>query len=76
MRMSVTEFKKFIRLSSTAEIKKGVPIDVTADGEVVATLVAPGKSMLGTLTKCPNCKTEFKVMPSDGKPFFFTMRHP
>ncbi len=38
--------------------------------------VTASKSMIGTLTKCPNCKMEFRVMPSDGEPFFFTMKHP
>ncbi len=76
MKVSLTEFKKLIRISSTVEIKAAIPIDITADGELVAVLVAPGKSLVGTLTKCPNCKLEFKVTPSDGKPFFFTMRHP
>ncbi len=76
MKMSVTELKKFIRLSSAAEIKAALPVDITSDGEVIAVLTPPGKSMIGTLTKCPNCKLEFKVAPSDGKPFFFTMRHP
>ncbi len=72
MRMSLTEFKKL----TAAQVKKNLPIDVTADGEIIGVFDVPGKGMVGTLTKCPNCKMEFTVAPSDNQAFFFTIKHP
>ncbi len=78
--MSISEFKKL----TAAEIKNKLPIALTTDGlslgvvlrENPPALAAPGKTMTGTLTKCPNCKMEFTVKPSDGRPFYFTGKHP
>ncbi len=53
----------------TRHVKDEVPV-------VKSETVPLGQSVIGTLTKCPNCKMEFKVEPSDGLPFFFTMKHP
>ena len=71
MNITISELKKL----TAKELIARLPIDITADGTVVASISVPGKSMVGTKTKCPNCKLEFLVVPTDGKPFFFSGRH-
>lgn len=72
---TMTEFKRL----TVAQMKAMFPIEITSDGELFATIDKPKgreKSMVGTPTQCPNCKMEFRVKPPDGKPWFFTMKHP
>ncbi len=77
--IAITEFKKL----TASEIKAQMPITITSDGVVIAVV---GQPITGKLrpaipppivrTKCPNCKMEYDVTPPDGKPFFFTIKHP
>ncbi len=76
--VSISELKKL----TAVEIKGKLPITITSDGEVMAVIDHPvnRKETLEVLTivktQCPNCKLEYDVTPPDGKPFFFTIKHP
>lgn len=60
------------------EIKAALPFEVTADGVVVAVMGKPGQipKVLARQTQCPNCKMVYNVTEPDGRPGFFTIKHP
>jgi len=69
-----------LKLLKVAEVRDGMPFELIADGVVIAVVVKPGEpekpKLLARQTKCPNCKMVYNVTEPDGKPGFFTMKHP
>jgi len=57
-----------------ADIKAAMPFEIIADGVKIGVFQEEFKA--SGKTKCPNCKLEYEVTPPDGRPFFFTIRHP
>jgi len=80
--MNQIPISKF-KIMKVAALKEALPFQVTADGSTIAVVSCgvagadtPSAIPLATKTKCPNCKFEYLVTPPDGKPPFFTVRHP
>jgi hypothetical protein len=74
-----------LKQMKVAEIKEALPMEITSDGDVIGYLQVEA-SVIHEIkevpkpetrqTKCPNCKFVYTVTEPDGKPPFFTMRHP
>jgi len=83
-KMTVKEIKDQMPFEITAD---GLDIGWFSSGPYLTKNPPPDEGMVRvrpgavigqqkTRTKCPNCKFEYLVTPPDGKPPFFTMRHP
>ena len=71
IQITVTNEKKM----TVPQRKAAMPYELMADGSVIGVMqekYTPGKAK----TKCPNCKFEYDFTEPDGKPFYFTSRHP
>ncbi len=78
-KVSLTDFKKL----KIDELKSGLPLEITFNGDTIGVLTkvsAPLHSdeseRANLKTQCPNCKMVYTVTPPDGKPPYFTIRHP
>ena len=81
--LTVSNFK----LMKVAEIREQVPFELTADGTVIAVVESPNMHPIDIPApappvpktqrlKCPNCKGVYDFAADDGKPYFFTLKHP
>jgi len=65
-----------LKAMKASELKAALPFEVTSDGVVIAVAQAEYKATGKGKTQCPNCKLVYDYAEPDGKPYFFTMKHP
>ena len=64
-----------LKTMPVSAIRASMPVEITADGAVIGILqekFTPRKAK----TKCPNCKLVYDYTEPDGKPGFFSGKHP
>ena len=65
--ITIVEFRKL----KVPEVKALLPIEITADGEVIAEVSVRGKLS----TKCPNCGLVYETQKPTDAPYFFSIKH-
>lgn len=70
--ITISKFK----ILRAQDIKKAMPIRLMSDGVQVGIIIDGITPVEKVKTKCPNCKMEYLATVPDGKPGFFTVRHP
>lgn len=64
--ITITELKQL----KVPELKAILPVEITADGEVIAEVGVRGKLS----TKCPNCGLVYDSQKPEDTPFFFSIQ--
>lgn len=61
---------------SVLELEAALPFELTENGDVLGVMKSQDIEIGTVKTKCPNCGLVYQAKKPDGKPSYFTIRHP